>query len=130
MVEDYSVRIIQVETHKDRKTCLPTRSGSSYLPNYNSYLTRRSLVGGFRHPAIIFTLSFASVHLEKKTILGDNTIFAVFHVATCFQRHNYDVIVKFKGFVKRADPCKCDIRLVSRIIWHKRIILSLKEWRF
>ena len=110
------MRIIQVETHKDRKTCLPSRSGSSYLPKYISYLAKGSLVGGFRHPAIIFTLSFASVHLKKKAILGDNTIFAVFHVATCFQRHNYDVIVKFKGIVKRADPCKCDIRLVSRVL--------------
>ena len=35
-----------------------------------------------------------------------------------------------KGIVKRADPCKCDIRLVSGILWHKRIIPSLKEWRF
>ena len=34
-----------------------------------------------------------------------------------------------KRIVKRAEPCKCDIRLVSRILWHKTIIPSLK-WRF
>ena len=32
-----------------------------------------------------------------------------------------------KGMVKRAEPCKCDI-LVSRILWHSRIIPS--EWMF
>ena len=36
----------------------------------------------------------------------------------------------FKGIVKRAEPCKCDILLISRILWHKRITPSLKEWRF
>ena len=36
----------------------------------------------------------------------------------------------FKGVVKRAEPYKCQIRLVSRILWHSRIIPSLKEWRF
>ena len=36
----------------------------------------------------------------------------------------------FKGIVKWAEPCKCIILLVSRILWHKRINLSLKEWRF
>ena len=37
----------------------------------------------------------------------------------------------FKGVVKRAEPYhKCHIRLVSRILWHNRIIPSLKEWRF
>ena len=36
----------------------------------------------------------------------------------------------FKGIVKRAKPWKCNIRLVSRILWHNRIIPSLKEWWF
>ena len=36
----------------------------------------------------------------------------------------------FQGFVKRAEPCKCDILLVSRILWHKRIIASLKNGDF
>ena len=35
-----------------------------------------------------------------------------------------------KGIVKWTDPCKCVILLVSRILWHKRINPSLKEWRF
>ena len=35
----------------------------------------------------------------------------------------------FKGIVKWAEPCKCGIHLVSRILWHKRINPSLK-WRF
>ena len=39
----------------------------------------------------------------------------------------FDVL---KGIVKCAEPGKCDILLVSRILWHKRIIPSLKEWRF
>ena len=34
-----------------------------------------------------------------------------------------------KRIVKRAELDKCDIRLVSRILWHKRITPSLKEWR-
>ena len=34
-----------------------------------------------------------------------------------------------KGIVKWAEPGKCDILLVSRILWHNRIT-SLKEWRF
>ena len=36
----------------------------------------------------------------------------------------------FKRIVKRAEPCKCVILLVSRILWHKRINHCLKEWRF
>ena len=32
--------------------------------------------------------------------------------------------------LKSAEPCKCVILLVSRILWHKRISPSLKEWRF
>ena len=35
-----------------------------------------------------------------------------------------------KGIVKGAEPCTYDIRLVSRILWHKWIIPSFKEWRF
>ena len=37
---------------------------------------------------------------------------------------------QLKGIVKRAEPCKYDIRLVSSILWHKWIIPSLKKWRF
>ena len=29
-----------------------------------------------------------------------------------------------------AEPCKCDICLISRILWCKWIISSLKEWDF
>ena len=32
-----------------------------------------------------------------------------------------------KGIVKGAEPCICDIHLVSRILWHKWIIPALKE---
>ena len=32
-----------------------------------------------------------------------------------------------KGIVKRAEQCKCDICLLSWILWHKRIIPSLKR---
>ena len=35
----------------------------------------------------------------------------------------------FKGTVKRAEPCKCDILLVSRILSQKRLNPSLKEWK-
>ena len=35
-----------------------------------------------------------------------------------------------KGIAKWAEPCKCVIRLVGRILWHERINPSLKEWRF
>ena len=34
------------------------------------------------------------------------------------------------NLLKRAEPCKWDILLVSRILWHKRITPCLKEWRF
>ena len=38
---------------------------------------------------------------------------------------------KLNGIVKKAEPCKYDICVISSIIlWHKRVILSLKEWRF
>ena len=37
--------------------------------------------------------------------------------------------VPFKGIEKRAKLKKIDIRLVLRILWHKRITPSLKEWR-
>ena len=33
-----------------------------------------------------------------------------------------------QGIVKRAELNKCDICLVSRILWHKRIAPSLKVW--
>ena len=36
----------------------------------------------------------------------------------------------FKGIVRWAEPCKCVILLVSRILWHKKNNPSLKEWRF
>ena len=36
----------------------------------------------------------------------------------------------FKGVVKRAELCKCDIRLLSRILWPKRIIPSFKNGDF
>ena len=36
----------------------------------------------------------------------------------------------FKGIVKWAESCKCVILLVSRMVWHKRINFSLKEWGF
>ena len=32
-----------------------------------------------------------------------------------------------KGIVKRAEPCKCDVLFVSRIIWHKRITPFFKR---
>ena len=32
-----------------------------------------------------------------------------------------------RWLVKETEPSKCDIRLVSRILWHKWIIPSLKE---
>ena len=32
--------------------------------------------------------------------------------------------VRIKGAVKRAESCKCDNLLVSRILWHKRITPS------
>ena len=50
-----------------------------------------------------------------------------------FQLHAFDKKNNthfFKGIVKRGEPCKCDILLVSWIVRHKRIIPSLKEWRF
>ena len=36
---------------------------------------------------------------------------------------------RFKGTVKRAEPCKCDILVSSMIVWHKGIT-PIKEWRF
>ena len=35
-----------------------------------------------------------------------------------------------KRIVKRAEPCKCIILFISRILWYKWINPSLKEWRF
>ena len=35
-----------------------------------------------------------------------------------------------KGIVKWAESCKCNVLLVSRMLWHKRINPSLKVWRF
>ena len=32
------------------------------------------------------------------------------------QDHSYKKVSSFKGIVKRGEPCKCDIRLVSRIL--------------
>ena len=37
---------------------------------------------------------------------------------------------RLKGIAKRAESYKCGIRLVSKILSHKRIFPSLKEWRF
>ena len=39
------------------------------------------------------------------------------------------VCVDFKRIVKRAEPHKCDIRVISRILSHTRITPCLKEWR-
>ena len=47
-----------------------------------------------------------------------------------FQISRPFAFLDLKGIVNRAEPCKCDIFLFSRIIWHKRITLSSKEWRF
>ena len=40
----------------------------------------------------------------------------------------FKIIVK--GIVEWVEPSKCIILLISRILWHKRINPSLKEWRF
>ena len=42
----------------------------------------------------------------------------------------YMYLRRLKGIAKRAELYKCDIRLVSKILSHKRIFPSLKEWRF
>ena len=47
------------------------------------------------------------------------------HLTTRIDEH-----LTLKGIVKRVEPCQCDILLVSKILWHKRITPSLKEWRF
>ena len=33
-------------------------------------------------------------------------------------------ILYLKGMVRTAEPCECDINLISRILWHKRITPS------
>ena len=38
--------------------------------------------------------------------------------------------LRFKGIVKWAEPCKCVILLISRILCYKRSNPFLKEWRF
>ena len=37
---------------------------------------------------------------------------------------------ELKWILNWAEPCKCVVLLVSKILWHKRINPSLKEWRF
>ena len=54
------------------------------------------------------------------------------HIAQYLEklRQSDNEIWSVKGTVKRAEPGKCDILLVSRTLWHKRITPSLKEWTF
>ena len=47
-----------------------------------------------------------------------------------FNVRKMNTLKGFKGIVKRAEPCKCDILIVSRILRHRRITHSLKEWIF
>ena len=42
----------------------------------------------------------------------------------------YHILMFIKGITKWAEPCKCVILFVSRILRHKKINPSLKEWRF
>ena len=56
---------------------------------------------------------------------GNFTIVTCHH-CTCFCQKKEKLL---KGIVKRAELNKCDIRLISRILWHMRIAPSLKEWR-
>ena len=57
-----------------------------------------------------------------------------FHIETSHLICNADQITEcnaglkwFKGIVKRAEPFKFDVRVVSKILSHKRINSSLKE---
>ena len=44
-----------------------------------------------------------------------------------FNVRKMNTLKGFKGIVKRAEPCKCDILIVSRIFWHKRITTFFKR---
>ena len=60
------------------------------------------LPGGLTFPYILTLTSITTVHLQKKSVSGDNSIFRPFHILTCYQHHNDDVTVKIQAILWRG----------------------------
>ena len=71
-------------------------------------------------------LADASVTKRIKNVLLLSINFPYSLIVGFFILWDFYIIV-FKGILKRAEPCKCVILLISRRLWHKRITPSLKE---
>ena len=50
-------------------------------------------------PSILTLTSITTVHLQKKSVSGDNSIFRPFHILTWYQHHNDDVTVKIQAIL-------------------------------
>ena len=51
---------------------------------------------------VINTLTYPSVHMQKENLFQEITQCLVFHVVTCFLRHNDDFIVKIQAIIWRG----------------------------
>ena len=47
--------------------------------------------------AVIYTLTFLSAHLQKKSFSGDNSIFRDFHVVTCCNHDRNEGVIVFSS---------------------------------
>ena len=71
----------------------------------------------------------AKKQLNKLSIYNENINYMMNSQIMWLAIMVYKLKLWLTGTVKRAELNKCDICLVSRILWHKRITPSLKEWR-
>ena len=72
------------------------------------------------------------IHCSKKNSLFITQVISFLDLKHVIESRGVSVMLNlffyvFKGIVKWAESCKC---VISRILWHKRINPSLKEWRF
>ena len=77
-----------------------------------------------------FTVNCQVFYITQVVPYKAENWYALSHSQYFLKHHFIGICCVFKGIVKRAWSCKCDICLISRVLRHKRIIPSLKEWSF
>ena len=82
----------------------------------------------FVSPEAFFILTFWIKDRQKGTV--EALKIDLVALSSVLQSRKYFSGAALKEIVNRAEPCKFDIHLGSRILWHKRIIPSFKKRKF
>ena len=81
----------------------------------------------FEKGALIRSAGYGSLLIYKPYFTEQKVSSKMFKILWA---RSLPLLSPLKGILKRPEPCKCNILLVSRIFRHKRITPSLEEWRF